>query len=51
VTGSVTSERWGVVLRYTKFLSKDASDAFMRQYTAMPFSKRPQDDTPNLHRS
>ena len=46
VTGSVTSERWGVVLRYTKFLSEDASAAFMRQYTAMPFSKRQEDKTP-----
>jgi hypothetical protein len=50
VTGSVTSERWGVVLRYTKFLSEDASAAFMRQYTAMPFSKRRQENTPNTER-
>jgi hypothetical protein len=50
VTGSVTSERWGVVLRYTKFLSEDAGAAFMRQYTAMPFAKRRQDNTPNLDR-
>jgi hypothetical protein len=41
-----------VVLRYTKFLSEDASVAFMRQYTAMPFSKRhtPNIDTPNIER-
>jgi Acetyltransferase (GNAT) family len=42
VTGSVTSERWGVVLRYTKFLAPEAQAAFMRQYTAMPFAQRAQ---------
>jgi hypothetical protein len=46
----MSSERWGLMLRYTKFLSEDARAAFMRQYTAMPFAKRRQDDTPNLNR-
>jgi hypothetical protein len=50
-TASSSSERWGLMLRYTKFLSEDASAAFTRQYTAMPFAKRLQDDTPNLDRS
>jgi hypothetical protein len=50
VTGSITSERWGVVLRYTKFLTEDALAAFMRQYTAMPISKRHRDSTPNTER-
>jgi hypothetical protein len=49
-TASMSSERWGLMLRYTKFLSEDARAAFMRQYTAMPFAKRRQDDTPNLNR-
>jgi hypothetical protein len=50
VTGSVTSERWGVVLRYTKFLSEDAIAAFMRQYTAMPFGTRHENITLNTDR-
>lgn len=49
-TASSSSERWGLMLRYTKFLSEDASAAFMRQYTAMPFSKRQEDSTPNIER-
>jgi hypothetical protein len=49
-TASVSSERWGLMLRYTKFLSEEASAAFIRQYTAMPFAKRRKDDTPNLER-
>jgi hypothetical protein len=49
-TASVSSERWGLMLRYTKFLSADAASAFMRQYTAMPISKR-RHDNPNLDRS
>lgn len=40
VTGTFNSERWGLLLRYTKFLSPDARAAFTRQYTAMPFSQR-----------
>ena len=34
VTGSSTSERWGVLLRYSKFVSEDAQDVFARQYSA-----------------
>jgi hypothetical protein len=39
-TGSTSSERWGLMLRYTKYLSDDARVAFVRQYTAMPISQR-----------
>ena len=49
-TASMSSERWGLMLRYTKFLSEDARAAFMRQYTAMPFAERRRDNTPNLDR-
>jgi RimJ/RimL family protein N-acetyltransferase len=40
VTGQVASERWGLLLRYTKFLSEGASAVFRRQYTAMKVSRR-----------
>ncbi len=40
VTGQVASERWGLMLRYTKFLSQGASAVFRRQYTAMQIAKR-----------
>lgn len=40
VTGQVATERWGLLLRYTKFISDDASAVFRRQYTAMKISKR-----------
>ena len=40
VTGTLSTERWGLLLRYTKFLSEEAHAAFTRQYTAMPFSRR-----------
>jgi len=40
VTGQVASERWGLLLRYTKFLSQGASAVFRRQYTAMSIAKR-----------
>ena len=36
VTGTVNSERWGTMLRFTKFLSEDANDAFLRQYCVTP---------------
>jgi len=39
-TGSATTERWGVLLRHTKFLTDEARATFMRQYTAMPFARR-----------
>lgn len=51
VTGSSSSERWGVVLRHTKFLSEDAHAVFMRQYTAMTFSKRRDSDDTETQRS
>jgi hypothetical protein len=50
-TASVSSERWGLMLRYTKFLSEDASAAFMRQYTAMPIAKRRQHNPTPIDRS
>jgi hypothetical protein len=50
-TASMNTERWGLMLRYTKFLSEDASAAFMRQYTAMPFSKRRPHNTTTIDRS
>jgi RimJ/RimL family protein N-acetyltransferase len=40
VTGQMASERWGLLLRYTKFLSQGASAVFRRQYTAMQIAKR-----------
>ncbi len=46
VTGSANSERWGLLLRYTKFLSHEAHTSFTRQYTAMTFTTRP-DGNPN----
>jgi hypothetical protein len=39
-TASLSSERWGLLLRYSKFLLADAQDAFTRQYTATTFSQR-----------
>lgn len=32
VTSTSNSERWGLVLRYSKFLTDDANEAFKRQY-------------------
>ena len=40
VTATTNSERWGVLLRFTKFLTDDAKAVFMRQYTAMPIAQR-----------
>jgi hypothetical protein len=40
VTASSNSERWGLVLRFTKFLTDDARAVFTRQYTAMGFAKK-----------
>lgn len=51
VTGSCSSERWGQLLRYTKFLSDDAQAVFMRQYTAMTFGKRLDSDDTDTQRS
>jgi L-amino acid N-acyltransferase YncA len=45
VTGSTSSERWGLVLRYTRFLSDEAREIFVRQYTAMTFAKRSSNPT------
>jgi RimJ/RimL family protein N-acetyltransferase len=40
VTGQVASERWGLLLRYTKFLSQGANAVFRRQYTATQIATR-----------
>lgn len=47
VTGSAGSERWGLLLRYTKFLSQEANATFIRQYTAMTFSPQRKDNQNN----
>ncbi len=51
VTGTTNSERWGLLLRYTKFLRDDARGAFLRQYTAMPIAQRGETETLNTDRS
>jgi hypothetical protein len=35
-TGMLTSERWGQVLRFTKYLRDDAEQAFRRQFIYVP---------------
>lgn len=46
VNGSTSSERWGLLLRYTKYLSEDARAAFVRQYTALPVIRGVNDNKP-----
>lgn len=41
VTGQTATERWGLLLRYTKFLSHEANAAFRRHYVGMKVQKRP----------
>lgn len=41
VTGSVASERWGLVLRLTKFLDPDAQAAFARAFSNMSTTDNP----------
>jgi acetyltransferase (GNAT) family protein len=36
VTGAGTSERWGSILRLTKFLSPESEEVFARQFCSMP---------------
>jgi hypothetical protein len=36
VTGTVTSERWGAMLRWTKYLHEDARSTFLRQFCITP---------------
>jgi hypothetical protein len=36
VTGTVNTDRWGTMLRYTKFLSPEAERCFQRQFLAVP---------------
>jgi len=45
VTGQTATERWGLLLRYTRFLSHEASAVFRRHYVAMKVSKRPETPT------
>ncbi len=35
VTSTSTSDRWGMLLRFTKFLRRDVEDVFVRQFCAM----------------
>ncbi len=42
VTGTVNSERWGTVLRFTKYLRPDAEERFMTQFCRDTF--RPDDN-------
>lgn len=44
VTGTINSERWGTVLRFTKYLRPEAEERFMTQFCRDTF--RP-DDNPN----
>lgn len=41
VTGTVMSERWGYLLRLTRFLDEDALDAFHTQFSSMHISNHP----------
>lgn len=42
VTATQTSERWGAMLRFTKFLSEDAKAAYVRQFvSASPAKRKP----------
>ena len=36
VTSTINSERWGSMLRFTKFLREEAQEVFARQYCALP---------------
>lgn len=36
VTGSSNSERWGAMLRFTKFLREEAAETFSRQFVYVP---------------
>jgi hypothetical protein len=40
LTSTASSERWGFIARFTKFLLPEAEDAFMRQYCSMPLKGR-----------
>ncbi len=40
VTSTMTSERWGLMLRFTKFLDEEAGRAFERQFLDVPRGER-----------
>lgn len=40
VTSTLSSERWGMMLRFTKFLSREAGAVFRRQFITAPESGR-----------
>jgi ribosomal protein S18 acetylase RimI-like enzyme len=45
ITGTVNSERWGHMTRFTRFLRKDAENAFRRQFVSVPnFGRHPPHD-------
>ncbi|MBS2018703.1 MAG: GNAT family N-acetyltransferase [Deltaproteobacteria bacterium] len=50
VTSTSTSDRWGMLLRFTRFLSDDAERTFVRQFCAMAV-KPPKSETPNPRRT
>jgi len=45
VTGQTATERWGLLLRYTRFLSHEANAVFRRHYVGMKVSKRSETPT------
>jgi GNAT superfamily N-acetyltransferase len=45
VTGQTATERWGLLLRYTRFLSHEASAVFRRHYVGMKVSQRSETPT------
>ena len=43
ITANISSERWGQMVRFTKFLREDAEKAFRRQFIYVPaFGRNPQ---------
>lgn len=47
ITSTSNSERWGALVKFTKFLAPEAQEAFRRQFTALPaneHSKRHQQE-------
>jgi hypothetical protein len=42
VTGTILSERWGALVRFTKFLHEESENVFLRQYcTGIRYQARP----------
>jgi hypothetical protein len=40
VTSTANSERWGSTVRFTKFLTEDSEDVFLRQFSSLPLKKK-----------